>query len=74
MTVSSRGEGAAPGAPATVRRAMARPLDESSVEVVMWWEGPRPRGPWTLVTDLPSSARPMVGPPPGYVALAGWAT
>ena len=74
MTGSSRAEEAAPSEPVTTRRATARPLDETSVEVVMWWEGPRPRGPWSLVTDLPSSARPMVGPPPGYVALAGWAT
>jgi hypothetical protein len=74
MSTSSRAEGAASTAPGTIRRAMARPLGERAVEVVMWWEGPRPRGPWTLVTDLPSSAGPMVGPPPGYVALAGWAT
>ena len=74
MTTSSRIGGQAPSTAVTTRRAMARPLDESSVEVVMWWEGPRPRGPWSLVTDLPSLARPMVGPPPGYVALAGWAT
>ena len=74
MTTRSPMGGQAPSTEVTTRRAMARPMDETSVEVVMWWEGPRPRGPWSLVTDLPSSARPMVGPSPGYVALAGWAT
>jgi hypothetical protein len=56
------------------RTAMARPLDETAVQVTMWADGRQPVGPWSFVTDLPNPNRDMLGPPPGYLALAGWAT
>jgi hypothetical protein len=63
---------------ATVQRkrwaATARPLDESAVLVAMRTEGEVHEGPWSFVTDYPSGHGAMLGPPPIYLALAGWAT
>lgn len=64
------GDGATESRP----RHIARPLNDRAVHVVMGMNG-RPRGgPWSVVTDVPDAQGEMVGPPPGYLALAGWAT
>ncbi len=52
----------------------AWPLDESAVLVSMGTKGEVREGPWSFVTDIPSPGREMLGPPPIYLALAGWAT
>ena len=52
------------------RTIAARPVDATAVHVVVEGTGV---GPWSLVTDLPRADREMVGPPPAYLALAGWA-
>ena len=54
--------------------ATARPIDDTGVLVAMRTEGELPEGPWSFVTDYPSGHRAMLGPPPIYLALAGWAT
>lgn len=56
------------------RSAVATPLDESAVHVVMRTDGQLQEGPWSFITDLPNTRREMLGPPPIYLALAGWAT
>ena len=33
-----------------------------------------PRGPWSIITDVPTEGREPAGPPPGYLALAGIAS
>lgn len=58
----------------TIRCALATPLDSTAVQVVMWTEGPEQQGPWSFVTDVPSDHKEALGPPPIYLALAGWAT
>jgi uncharacterized OsmC-like protein len=54
--------------------ALARPIDESAVQVTLWHDEPKGAGPWSFVTDVPTPGRRMAGPPPGFLALAGWAT
>ena len=56
------------------RKQIARPIDHSAVQVVLGIDGPVVGGPWPYVTDLPNPYRDLIGPPPGYLALAGWAT
>lgn len=62
------------GPPVPPRRQVARPIDHSAAHVVMGMEGPMVGGPWSFVTDLPNPHRELIGPPPGYLALAGWVT
>ena len=54
--------------------AGAWPLDESAVLVAMGTKGHLQEGPWSFVTDVATTGREMLGPPPIYFALAGWAT
>ena len=58
----------------TARCALARPLPGGAILVEMWTEGRLREGPWSFVTDPRVSQRQMLGPPPIYLALAGWAT
>ena len=56
------------------RCALARPLEGGGIQVVMWTQGRAEEGPWSFITDLPVGPTEMLGPPPIYLALAGWAT
>ena len=67
-------EGADASSPGQPRRQVARPIDHSAIELVLGVQGPRSGGPWSFVTDVPNAHRELIGPPPGYLALAGWAT
>jgi hypothetical protein len=51
------------------RNAVAIPVGETAALVTMQFG---PRGPWTVLTDMPSTGRELIGPPPGHLALAGW--
>ena len=54
--------------------ATAQPVDDSAVLVAMRTEGEVQEGPWSFITDCPRAQEEMLGPPPIYLALAGWAT
>jgi hypothetical protein len=58
----------------TKRCAFARPLEGGGIQVVMWTQGRTKEGPWSFIADLPVGSTEMLGPPPIYLALAGWAT
>jgi hypothetical protein len=51
------------------RSAVAIPVNETAALVTMRFG---PRGPWSIVTDMSADGRELNGPPPGYLALAGW--
>lgn len=50
------------------RNAIAVPLGETAALVTVRRGS---RGPWTLVVDAPADGREPLGPPPGFLALAG---
>jgi hypothetical protein len=34
--------------------------------------GPAPTGPFSYVTGIPNTESDLIGPPPQYLAVAGW--
>lgn len=71
MMHATPGVGGPAGPP---RIQAARPIDYSAIHVVMGASGPLVGGPWSFVVDVPNPGRELIGPPPGYLALAGWVT
>ena len=51
------------------RSVLAIPVGHTAALVTMRFG---PRGPWSVLTDMPSNGRELIGPPPGQLALAGW--
>jgi len=64
MTQNNNGE----ARPSIVARSYGR---ESVITTVA--AGPAPTGPFSYVTGIPSSDYDLIGPPPQYLAVAGWA-
>ncbi len=54
------------------RNIVARPLGKESV-ITTIGVVPGQRGPWSLVTGIPSLDVDMVGPPAQYLSVVAWA-
>ncbi len=54
------------------RNIIARPIGENAVLTVIGAD-PGQRGPWSLVTGIPSPNTDVVGPPPQFLSVAAWA-
>jgi hypothetical protein len=54
------------------RNIFARPIDGESVLTVMG-AAPGGRGPWSIVTGIPTPGVDLLGPPPQYLSVAAWA-
>lgn len=47
---------------------LAMPLQDGAVHVIVSGANSR----WSFVADVPESGRQLIGPPPAYLAVAGW--
>ena len=56
----------------TPRTIVARPVSDDTVLTTIG-ASDRTRGPWPFVTGIPSLNADVVGPPPQYLSVAGWA-
>ena len=54
------------------RNIVARPIGEDAVLTVVG-AGAGQRGPWPFITGIPNLNMDIVGPPPQYLSVAGWA-
>ena len=54
------------------RNIISRPVGEDTV-LTLIGAGAGGRGPWPFVTGIPNLSSDISGPPPQYLAVAGWA-
>ena len=54
------------------RGIISRPVGEDTV-LTLIGAGAGSRGPWPFVTGIPNLSSDLSGPPPQYLAVAGWA-